>query len=82
MRELRYSPIRLPQVAAFIIWFDGETSLFYHVCPPPDKATPFGYLRSSHPPSTSEGTFSHHTGVVRPSTLRVQVYVEQQGHMQ
>ena len=81
MRKLRYSPICLPRVAAFIVWFNGEAPLFYCVCSPPDEAPPFGYVCRSRPPSMVEGTFSHCTGVIGPSTLCVCVHVGQKGHM-
>ena len=81
MREVRHPPIRLPGVAALIVWFDGEASLFYRVCPPPDEVTSFGYIRRPRPPSTIEGAFPHRTGIFGTSFIRIRVHVSQQGHM-
>ena len=34
-----------------------------------------------HPPSTTQGAFSHRTGIIGPSSLRIRIHVGQQGHL-
>jgi len=60
MRQIRHLPIRLPGVAAFLFWHDGEAVLFYRVRPSSDETTLLGHFCGPHPPlATTPGTFSH-----------------------
>jgi len=81
MRQARHPPIRLPQIAAIIVWLDGQASAFYRVCPPPHETTPLHYLRSTRSPSMSKGAFPHCTEIIGSSPVHICVHVGQQGHL-
>jgi len=52
----------------FIVYALHRTKLPPSVCGP-------------HPPSTTQGAFSHRTGIIGPSSLRIRIHVGQQGHL-
>jgi len=74
MRQIRHPPLRLPRVAPVLF-------LFYHVRSPSDETTPLGHVCGPCPSSTTQGSFPHRTGIIRPSSLRIHIHVGQQGHL-
>ena len=70
----------LSGVAAALFWFDDE-AVFYRIHPPSDEITLLDHFCGPRPPSTTQGAFSHRTGIIGPSSLRIRIHVGQQGHL-
>jgi len=81
MRQIHHPPLRLPRVAPVLFWLDVEAALFDRVRSPSDETTPLGHVCGPCPSSTTQGSFPHRTGIIRPSSLRIRVHVGQQGHL-
>ena len=81
MHQVHHPPIRLPRIAAIIVWLDSQAPVFY-ICPPLHEMTPLSYyLCDTCFPSTSEGVFPHHTGIIGSLPVGISV-LGKQGHPQ
>ena len=69
-------------LSSILFRLNSEAALFYHVCPPLHKTTPPGHFCGPCPPSKTRGLFSHHMGIIGPSSLHIHIHVDQQGHLQ
>ena len=78
IRQICHPPLRLPGVAPVLFWPDSEAALFYRIRPPSDETTPLSHIRGPCPPSMGQGAFSHRTGIIGPSSLRIRVHAGQQ----
>jgi len=79
MRQVRCSPISSPRVATILFSLNGEAALFIAYALHRTKLPPS--VCGPHPPSMTQGAFSHRTGIIGPSSLRIRIHVGQQGHL-